>query len=376
MADSFDHLHLKRNTKGSSNELSFDVLDAARSGTQEDGGKNVRLARHYHGSYHGVMGASTLSGQEEVEQKKRRRHRRNAAIRAVMVSCIIVAVVAIGLFAYRFYVNAQSFDQQFNSIVERLVEQDEFLAELDASLTDPLDAVKEKKRQGLRDEIYARLESMSSIRDDAESAAAFAVGENERIAINQMTIAAESRLSMMGFGSQLLALSKTMNDEQSALNAIWNDVLDVDQQIRSATELSNKANTEQAIEESQEATQKALDATRAVCQELESAGETYSELDLSDQLEYMNTRAKSLEYALSTSAALIEGDREKAAAKNDLYNEYDKKAVSLAEKLPRSVSNVVKKAHSKNYKKLTGEYEKARAKTIEADTVVRNYMRS
>ena len=211
MADSFDHLHLKRNTKGSSNELSFDVLDAARSGTQEDDGRNVRLARHYHGSYHGVMGASTLSGQEEVEQKKRRRHRRNAAIRAVMVSCIVVAVAAIGLFAYRLYVNAQSFDQQFNSIVERLVEQDEFLAELDASLADPLDAVKEKKRQGLRDEIYARLESMSSIRDDAESAAAFAVGENERIAINQMTIAAESRLSMMGFGSQLLALSKTMN---------------------------------------------------------------------------------------------------------------------------------------------------------------------
>ena len=376
MADSFDHLHLKRNTEGSSNELSFDVLDAARRGSQDDSGKNARFARQYQGSYHGVIGASTLSGQEEVEQKKRKRRRRNAAIRAITVLSVIVVVAAIGLLAYQFNMNAQSFDQRFNSIVERLIEQDEFLAELDASLSDPLDAVKEKKRSDLRNNLNERLESMRSIRDDAEAAAVFAVGENERIAINQMAIAANSRLSMMESGSQLLSLSKTMNDEQSALNAIWNDVLDVDQQIRSATELSNKAVTEQATEEAQQATQKALEGTGTVCQELESAVEKYPELDLSDQIEYMNTRSKSLEYALNTSAALIEGDREKAAAQNDLYNEYDKKAVSLAEKLPRSISNVVKKAHAKNYKKLTDEYEKARAKTIEADTIVRNYMSS
>lgn len=376
MADSFDHLHLKRNTKGSSNELSFDVLDAARSGAQGDNGKNASFTRQFQGSYHGVMGASTLSGQEEVERKKKRRRRRNMTIRAVTVACIVVAIGVVGFFGYRFYANSQSFEQQFDSIVGRLVEQDEFLAELDASLSDPLDAVQEKKREGLRGELSGRLESMRSIRDDAESAASLAIGEKERVAINQISIAAESRLSMMEEGSQLLSLSKTMNDEQAALNAIWNDVLDVDQHMRSATESSNKADTEKAIEEAQEATQKALDEARAVCEELESAQETYHELDLSDQIEYMNTRAKSLDYALATSAALIAGDREKAASQNDLYNEYDRKAVSLAEKLPRSISSVVKKAHDENYGKLTDEYEKARDKTIEADAVVRNYMES
>jgi hypothetical protein len=44
VAADFDHRHLKRNTAGSSNELSFDVLDAARSGMDTQKGSARRVS--------------------------------------------------------------------------------------------------------------------------------------------------------------------------------------------------------------------------------------------------------------------------------------------------------------------------------------------
>lgn len=376
MADDFDHLHLKRNTAGSSNELSFDVLDAARNGVANDSGKNVRASRQLHGSYHGVMGTSTLSGQAEVEKKKRRRRRRNALIYAIGASCVAIVLAVVGWFVYQHYMTTKTFGQQFDSLVTRLIDQDEFLAELDELVADPLDLSKEERRDELRAHFGDRLGSMRSICDDARAAKAIATAEKETIAINQMEIAADSRLSMMETGSQIISLSKIINEEQSQLNKIWNDVLDADQQARAASELSNKADTEEAIKESYDATQQARESLASVCQELESTEQVHPELNLDDQIEYLNTRIKSLEYALSASSAILEGDREKAAQKNDAYNEYDKKAVKKAEKLPRSISDVVEKAHAENYEKLLASYDKARAKTIEADAVVREYISS
>ena len=74
MSGHFDFLHVKKNSAGSPNELSFDVLDAARS--QLDG-KKSRTSRGSlstspkQGSYHGVGSGSTLSAVPEVERRKK-----------------------------------------------------------------------------------------------------------------------------------------------------------------------------------------------------------------------------------------------------------------------------------------------------------------
>ena len=57
MAGIGDHIHVKKNTAGSSNELSFDVLDAARNGLDTKGRKAPRpqaLQKPSKGDYHGV----------------------------------------------------------------------------------------------------------------------------------------------------------------------------------------------------------------------------------------------------------------------------------------------------------------------------------
>ena len=376
MPDDFEHLHLKRNTKGSSNELSFDVLDAARDGVGLGPDKAGRFTRRMQGSYHGVTGASTFSGQEEVEKKKRRRRRRNLAVRLVTAAVIVALLGAAGWFAYRQYAGMKYFEQRFDTLVEEFVEVDEFLAELDGLVADPLDASKEASREAARGKLNEKHQTLESMRDDAQAMFSLALGEEAKIAIGETAVAAESRLQMLELGGQILDLSKTMCAEQEALNSIWNDVLDADQQARSATELANNATTEEATTEAIEATQRAQDSLKAVCQSLEAAEQEYGDMNLSKQIEYLNARIDSLGYAIATGEALVAGERDKAAAQNELYNKKDQSAAALAEKLPRSIADTVEKAHADQLEKLRKDYKDARAKTIEADTVIREFIGS
>ena len=72
MAGPFDHLHIKGRTAGTSNELSFDVLDAVRSEPSQKKARSVFIPsgpRQSQGSYTGVAGTSTLSAVPEVERR-------------------------------------------------------------------------------------------------------------------------------------------------------------------------------------------------------------------------------------------------------------------------------------------------------------------
>lgn len=376
MSDHFDHLHLKRNTKGSSNELSFDVLDAARTDEDSKSSKPGRFSQPSKGSYHGVNGVSSLSGQAAVEQKRRKRKMRNSIRYLLTALCVLLVVGVIGFVLYQQYTKFQTFDQQFDTLIAQFVEEDEFLAELDELVGGRASAANQEKLKSAQARMPEVIASMEGIKAGAEQLVTLAVSEKDKVAANQMVVAAESRLKMLSYAEQVLNIEVVMSAENESLNIIWNDVLDADQQAREATDMANKATTEELTQEAREATENAMGSLVAVRESIQSFEVDHPTISMAAQVEYLDKRVNSMEYALATADALLEGDVDKAAAQNELYNKADQEAVKLAEALPRSVEDVVEKAHAKDLKKVRAAYNEARDKTIEADTVVREYISS
>ena len=83
---------------------------------------------------------------------------------------------------------------------------------------------------------------------------------------------------------------------------------------------------------------------------------------------------KSLDYAIETGRALLDGNRDKAAEMNAKYNEADQQAAEQAEKLPLAPEIVIKGSFDKKLGEFVQSYDASRKQAIETDTAIRNYL--
>lgn len=374
MAGPFDHIHIKRNTHGSSNEISFDVLDAARDDQSTARPKQPTVmisAREGQGSYHGVSGSSTLSGQEEVERRKRRRRTRLVVLWALAIACVVAVVAVAVLSVQRHFADVRTFDERLESLVAALVEVDDQLAEIDTLMDDPVSEGASAARAEAVGAMPSLRERIAGIREDALSAAPLALGDQDSIVLAQIDEACAAREDMLAAAEAAFGVSGQMEGASARLNSVWNDVLASDQAAREASQHANSAATEGQIASAREETLAAQDLLKANLGEMQLIAQENQRINLSLQLEYLQVRIESLDYALATADAFIAGDREQAKAQNDLYNEKDAQAVAIAESLPLSPDTIVEESFDPALAGFVDNYGQARNRAIAADSVIR-----
>ena len=409
MSNVFDHLHIKRHTAGSSNELSFDVLDAARNDL--DSRKRRRWGRgRSSGDQSGtpqvfrptsspqpgnspepasaqtaqpqateVMGMrlaegqATFSGQAEVTRRKRKRRARSVRLWAVGLVVAVGMVAASAYVAYGYYERMQDFRQQFDSIIQEFVAVDQGISSMDEFMADPLGASSASREQLGTQFAYAdaRLQGI-----DAESnqLVSQCVTDADSMALEQVSRSASSRRDMIAAATQALAVAENAATGSSEFKAVWNDVLEADQQARDATALANEASTNEAIKEARRKTVKAKEQMESSLSELEAISDKVAELDVTDYAGYLTTRIGALEHAIATSDALLAEESDKAVEENDAYNKADKEAAALAEKLAPSLNAVVEESFAQEVENCAEAYRDARDAAIDADALIRDYL--
>ena len=378
MPSDFDHLHLKRNTAGSSNELSFDVLEAASAdaASKRDSrgiaGQALSRPQASKGSYHGVNGQATLSKQDEVVRRKRARRNHAVLIGTICAVVVLGAICAGVYFGMQYYQSVQSFSERFDGLVQRFVQADECLTSVDALMTDPATA-SEDVRQNVSEKAAGTVTMLEQLKEQAERDRDYTVNEQDETALGQVILAADARLSMIDVATRTLGVVDSLNAASDEANVIWNDVLDADQAARKATQAANKAGNDEAITKARDATTQARNDLDAASQRLQALGSSYGGLDFSAQITYLETRLEALDHAIATGDALLAGKSERAVKENDAYNKADKKAAGLAEKLPLSPQDDIDKVFAPQLETLQQEYETARNQTIEADSLIREY---
>ena len=384
MSNVFDHLHIKQHTAGSSNELSFDVLDAARSTSTESSRRRRKDSSSINpsrvnsgslGSYHGTTGTSTLSRQAEVTRRKRERRARSIRLWAVAFVVVIAMMVSAVYVGYQQYSRMQDFQMRFDGVVQRFVAADQDLPAMEEFMSDPISSSRDQ-RSRLKDDMTRADLVLNNIIEDKDRVSAYAITSRDKTAIEQVVVAAEARLDMIDAATKTLDIAENSASEASEVNSIWNDVIDADQKARQASSAANNAKTQEETEAARKQTQEVEDLMKSALTQLESIDPTTESMDLSPHIAYLQKRIESLDHALATSDALIAGDRDKAAQENDAYNYNDKEAVELAKLLPQSVNKTVEESFQEQVEPLKEQYAAARDQAIEADSLIRQYIGS
>ena len=377
MPNSFDFLHIKRHTAGSSNELSFDVLDAARSqldGKSQKTSRSAKTPNASKGSYHGVAGTSTLSAIPEVERRKKQRHARAVRVRVLGALIIVIAVGALAFAGYGFYQSRVDFSDRFATLVSSVDKIDESLVEVDEVMGDPLSGEAKEQVTEQLSELDGIAEQLDDMSDDVNRSLAFAMGDADMVALTQLNQAVEGRKNMVSAARAALSVANQYYQEQEVATTAWNNVLNADQLAREATALANSATTDEATEAARQKTLEAYYLLADAKEALEGLGYRHEKVDFSAQLEYLDKRMQALDYAVATSDALIAGDRGSAIANNDAYNAADQEAARLAADLPLLVNDQVKVAFESEIAPAITRYEAFRSDVAEADADVRAYL--
>ena len=375
MAGSFDFLHIKRRTEGSFNELSFDVLDSksAKADVKSGRSKLAKPPKASKGSYHGVAGGSTLSGQVEVEKRKKARQVYRLRLRflaAVMAVVLLGTAVFVGMRVYEARMDVAG---RIDILVSRLSDVDKTLVVVDALMGDPLDSEQAGERRAMLGEIPAMTIELNRILVDVKSMDDLSLDNNAEVVVGQLGKAAQSRTSMFNAATEAFRLSAEASDQVSRANSAWNDVLKADQLTREAISVANKATTQDAANQALSMLREARDGFDRALSDLQDIGGSYG-VDFADQNAYLQKRIEALDNAVAASEALLSANRDEAQRATDAYNEADAAAAHLAEALPPSIADIVEGQFAKDMADVQGQYNEARNLTVEADSVIRDYL--
>lgn len=376
VAGSFDFLHIKRRTAGSSNELSFDVLEHKSdevAGRSSRGSKVPKAPKASQGTYHGVGASSTLTAQDEVNRRKKERHVRRIRL-YVLMAVAAIALVAFGIYgAMSIYEVQKDTATRINELVDRLSEVDETLVEIDDMMVNPFDPDEAQRRQALLADMPKLTTELNRISVDAQTMLDLSLDEQAALTVGQLNTAAQARNGMLNAAAEAFELSQTASEQVARANSAWNDVLNADQQVRAAIAASNKATTQDATRQALDQLNEATDGFTWALSELRDISDSYG-VDLSAQQAYLNKKIEAVGKAVETSEALLAGDRAWATEANDAYNAADAEAAKLAAELPSSVGDIVQAQFEVAMEEVQARYGASRDRTVTADSVIREYL--
>lgn len=414
--DKINHAaHIKRRTEGTSNELSFSVLDAAKNaqlnGGEDDlplvgevslftlAGKKSRRSGFYRG--HAIMSAFPQKGrkrkidvqekkqlqaikpetatkrnntfeQEIARRKKQRRIRNLTAMLLIVVTSVLLIVTGTGYF-YHAHKTEQTYIQTLNDAIDLLTETDNAMLELDEELQDPFDSVSKNKLTSLTTTTQEADYTLKEADDLAKSASVNLANTNEQNIASQTVSAVSARISMIEYGLEILNEAYRAKSSAQQMMDGWYAVAEADEQVRSAAALVEDPTTEN-VEASIEQTNNAITSLTEASQLISQAQQNYPAVNRDPYIAYINKRIEALKYAIASDQALLDRNKEEAQAQNDAYNQVDQEAVLLAQDLDEDPMAGYEKAFDQATQQTYQAFEAARTQASASDAEIRDYL--
>lgn len=413
--------HIKRHTEGTSNELSFSVLDAAKNAADAGEGLDSKARVPSFGgiplftlpgkrkprttpqkeeslplSSRGPVGMGALPSSsastsseplravpkakyeppvdEIARRKTRRRFRNGLAIAAA--AAIVVGLVGTGAsFLYKEHVAYNERLSHLEVALADLTSADEVIVEMDAVINaDVTDETAEKVS-----EVKARLPEASMLLDSADAAVQAADSDanppQEKEAVARARAAIDARRDLIEQGPVLMDAALAANKAGDIVAAVWTDVIGADALAREAATLVADTTVEN-VEASRAKSVEAKDLFTEALSLLWTAVDDYPDVDLSDQITYVEKRIAAMEYAIASDDAILAYNKEEAAAQNDAYNAVDREAAELAKTLSDNPAELVRSAYLRNTEESSKLYKEARLRAETADSFLNDYLGS
>lgn len=424
--------HIKKHTRGTSNEISFSVLDAAKNALDGDGSEKQkhgpgRIAlftlpgRHKKpaptptkerglplstGDFVSVDdGASTSkmsalpsaarptsqteksspaplavvpakpkrSPEEEIARRKARRRLSKWLAVAVIVVVSIGLLGAGGVYLYRDYQNQQGHVAVLDDALSLVKEADETIQQLDEVVTDPFAEGSEEQRTAIQAQLEAVERKLQDADEKARAVSLELNGAREKEAANQAVAGIAARFTLVEQGQLLMNAATEAQSAAEDVDAAWKTVLEGDDLARQAAQLVTET-TPENVEASKNKTNEALAAFDEAYAAFLDVQATYPQADLTQFVDYIAKRQESLGYAIASDDAILAKNKEEATAQNNAYNIADAEAATLAKALPDDPSSIVDEAFEDATSDVAKAYSTARLQARSADAFISDYL--
>lgn len=417
-----DAAHVKRHTQGTSNELSFSVLDAAKNLADDESGKeeggvvrkfgkvtifvspfknkkpaptptkenSLPLSQELgEGSGKSSLGGKSsgtpvqattstlgalLSSDEEISRRKakRRKHRLTIALSVVLGGGLLIGIAS--LFLYSEFSGYQEQLSFIDQALEEIIEADEtFLVRANELVGLSVDELDQKEVQELLNKAPDAQKNLLKAEELAETAKENIKIFSDREVAEHASSAIELRMTMLESGQILLSAGMQAQQDKIKLEEAWEKILEADGLSREAAEFVDGTTAENA-EASKEKLTTALplfEEALILLQEVESSPLPF---ESSIFVEYANTRIVATQHAIATDEAILEQDRERAESENAAYIEADDEAIALASKFPDNREQLIMDAYAKEIEQEKEHYLSAQKEAGVSETFLRDYL--
>lgn len=411
--------HIKRHTKGTSNEISFSVLDAAKNALDgNDDGVG-------HGPRFGGISLFTLPGrrkkpagtptkeqglplpgggfasaenreaparkealppvqvaksasqkrspEEEIARRKARR-RLSKFLAASVIVIVTAGLLAVGgTYLYHDHQRQQSNVSKLDEALGLVKQADETLMAMNAVVDDPFGADAKSNMAIVEENLDASLRLIDEADVQARAASVDLRSSKEKEAANQTVAAISARRALVEAGVHLLEAAQAAEESAVQADEAWDQVIKGDSLARDAAKLVTETTAEN-VQASKDKTNEALAVFQAASAALANAQVVYPQADLTPVASYIDKRIESLGYAIASDDAILAKNKEDAAAQNDAYNQTDSEAAALAKDLPDMPSAIVYEAFEQATADLAQSYSTARSQAAAADSFIRDYL--
>lgn len=432
-------VHIKKNTAGTSNELSLSVLDGLKTRADDRLGeadpkvklgdlslftvpskKERKAAPHEGGSslpsvasrptkasarkapraqaasaaptgadlagkaldlsFRGAASRRERSRARALADPEReiRRRKKNRRLRRILAGGLAAAGCAcLVAFAAFSLANAYEKNQQNLAVLGKAFDE---IEQADAAVLSVDDAVMSETGELSADDIERFSQSMDGARLHLDAACGYAqeaaasLGDSAaRDAALRVEDAADARRSMMQYAEALMQADHEAKESVEAAEASWDAVVQADALMKEAASLVADT-TKENVEASQEKTEQAQDMLGRAQTLLDEAAQGYPSADFSLFSELIAAKVEQNGYALESDKAIYIQDKATAESYNELYNQADEKARSLAAQLPDKPAQPILDRLDAQTAETRALYQQARKRAAESDAFLRDYL--
>ena len=360
--------HIKRNTHGTSNELSFSVLDAAKNSA--DATDPLQREDPF-----------WADAGEEVSRRKRKRRRKR--LRMQLASAAL-GVVVVGLVGWAVWAGMQTSHEMQAELARAasLVEQaDEAILPFDElvvkAMTEPAPTLDEEglpqaweQAAPSLDGALAKLEEarsvVESVQPDLRSA-------RDLEASNELLRTLNARRDMVASGREALDAACATIAAHRDVREGWDLLLAADATSRDAAALASLAG-EANMRASLAKTEEALATFSQAKDELVVAQSLAPEVALGPYVDYAAKRVEAQQAARTSGYAFLDSDVEGAVQQNNRYNSLDSEAATLMRELDHDPAALVEARFNEQRSTLFESYRLARSQASDADAFLNDYV--
>lgn len=326
------------------------------------------------------VGVTSQSKEPPSAETQAKRKRTAKGVFAVAGVICLIAAIAVGVYgvvnkAYEDYLNNQSYAEILLSALTSVENADQTLAVLDGSLSNMLSekslADMEVASAGMR----TAADYLDRAQNLAERALSGMTDSSDIEAAEAALATIEARRSMMTAGQSLIDQSFAANEAIELLKASWEETLSADAEARTAiskvagAQFLDSTNMNSAKAQAQVAISGFENAKAG----FEAAAEVFN-VSVDAYLQYLDLRIEGLRNFEAACAAVLLEDVATASAQMAEYNDKDAQAVRVASGFPQNVASLVEEPFKKAVEPLSKDYAAAAEEASANDSVLRKYL--